>query len=248
MNKKKHYGFVYVLLGVLFLIVLWTSGEQLVNNDLVIPDISSVLWSLVALLKKSSTYLIILKTVGRLILTVLVCAVLTLILAFLSYKFSRFESFFKPFFVILRTVPIVSVILILLFVVGNDLSPYFITGFVVLPVMYEGVLSGFLAIDDAIKDEIKQLSGINFRIIMSIFVPVTFPYIIASFVQSFGLGLKVMVMSEFIAQPRGTIGYTMLQERIYLNTANIFAWTILMVLFVFLIEFAVRKIKRKYMD
>lgn len=247
-NKQKHFGFIYIILGVLFLFVVWILGERIIDNDLVIPDISSVVWALFALLKTSSTYLIIFKTIGRLVLTVISCAVLTLILAFLSYKSKGFESFFKPLFVILRTVPIASVIIILLFMIGNEYSPYFITAFVVLPVMYEGVLNGFFAIDSTIKDEVRQLSNINFKIIMSVFVPVTLPYIIASFVQSFGLGLKVMVMSEFIAQPRGTIGYTMLQEKLYLDTADIFAWTLIMVLFVFLVEITVRKINNKYMD
>lgn len=247
-RKQNHYGFLYIILGVLFLFVLWVIGDKIVDNDLVIPGIESVVKSLFVLLKKGSTYLIIFKTVGRLILTVVACAVLTLILAFLSYKFIRFESFFKPFFVILRTVPVASIIIILLFMIGNDYSPYFITAFVVLPLMYEGVLNGFFAIDSTIKDEVKQLSNVNFKIIMSVFIPVTLPYIMASFVQSFGLGLKVMVMSEFIAQPRGTIGYTMLQEKLYLDTSDIFAWTAIMVMFVFLVEIIVRLIRKKFLD
>ncbi|HEY8390691.1 MAG TPA: ABC transporter permease subunit [Clostridia bacterium] len=246
MNKRnKNYGFIYVILGVLFLIMLWITGERVVNNDLVIPDIQSVGLALFALLKKGSTYLIILKTIGRLVLTIVICAVMTVLLAFCSYKSSGFENFFKPFFVILRTIPVASIIIILLFMIGNEYSPYFITAFVVLPVMYEGVLNGFFAIDSTLKDEIRQLSNVNFKIIMTVFVPVTLPYIIASFIQSFGLGLKVMVMSEFIAQPTGTIGYTMLQEKLYLDTADIFAWTLILVLFVFLVELAVKKIKSK---
>lgn len=243
---KKHYGFVYTILGLMFLIVLWSITQRAIKNDLVIPDISSVFLSLISLLKQAETYLVILKTIGRLVLTLVVCAALTLILSYLSYKFEWFENFLKPFFVIMRTVPVVSLIIILLFLTGNDLSPYFITGFVVMPVMYEGVLSGFFAIDDALKDEIKLLSDVNIRIVASVFLPVTLPYIIASFVQSFGLGLKVMVMAEFIAQPKGTIGYVMLQERNFLNSDKIFAWTIIMVLIVFLVEIAVKTIRKKY--
>lgn len=230
----------------MFLFALWMIVQRAINNDLVIPDIKSVFLSLLILLKQAETYLIILKTIGRLVLTISICAVFTLILSYVSYKFEWFENFIKPLFIIMRTVPVVSLIIILLFLVGNNISPYFITGFVVLPVMYEGALSGFFAIDNTLKDEIRLLSDINFNIIMSVFIPVTFPYLIASFVQSFGLGLKVMVMAEFIAQPKGTIGYIMLQERNFLDTADIFAWTVIMVLFVLLVEYIVKIIRKKY--
>ena len=245
-SAKKHYSFIYVTLGVMFLFALWAILQKIIDNDLVIPDIPSVFRALMALLRQVKTYVIILKTVGRLILTVSICAVLTLVLSYFSYKFERFENFIKPLFSIMRAVPVVSLIIILLFLAGNDISPYFITAFVVLPVMYEGILGGFFAIDDTLKDELRLLSSINFKIIMSVFIPVTLPYIFASFLQSFGLGLKVMVMSEFIAQPKDTIGYAMLQERIYLDTADIFAWTIIMALFVFLVELIVKMIRKKH--
>ncbi|HHW90143.1 MAG TPA: ABC transporter permease subunit [Clostridiales bacterium] len=244
-KAKKHYSFIYIILGIMFLLALWTVLQKIINNNLVVPDIPSVFRAFLALLKQSKTYFIILKTIGRLIITLIFCAALTLILSYFSYKFEWFENFIKPFFSIMRTVPVVSLIIILLFLAGNDISPYFITALVILPVMYEGILSGFLAIDDTLKDELRLLSSVNFKIIMSVFIPMTLPYLIASFLQSFGLGLKVMVMSEFIAQPKDTIGYVMLQERIYLDTADIFAWTIIMALFVFLVELVVKTIRKR---
>ncbi|HEY8443732.1 MAG TPA: ABC transporter permease subunit [Clostridia bacterium] len=245
-KTKKRYSFVYVILGVMFLLVLWTIAQRAINNDLVIPDIPSVLIALVSLLKQAKTYSLVFKTIGRLVLTICACAGLTLVLSYLSYKLDWFENFIKPLFVLMRTIPVVSLIIFLLFLLGREISPYFITGFVVLPVMYEGALSGFWAIDSAIKDEIKLFSKVNFKVVFFVFIPVTLPYLIAAFIQSFGLGLKVMVMAEFIAQPKGTIGYAMLQDRAYLNMANIFAWTIIMLVIVFLVEILVKTIRKKY--
>lgn len=245
-KTKRHYSFIYIILGVMFLLVLWTIAQRAVKSDLVIPDIPSVFWALVDLLRQAETYSMILKTIGRLVFTICACASMTLILSYLSYKFNWFENFMKPLFVLMRTVPVVSLIIFLLFLLGREISPYFITGFVVLPVMYEGALSGFMAIDSGIKDEIKLFSGFNLKVVFSVFIPVTLPYIFASFIQSFGLGLKVMVMAEFIAQPKGTIGYAMLQERNFLNMSNVFAWTIIMVLIVFIVETLVKALRKRY--
>ena len=59
------------------------------------------------------------------------------------------------------------------------------------------------------------------------------------------LGLKVMVMSEFIAQPNNTIGYVMLQEKNFLEMDYVFAWTIILVVFVLLVEELLKIIKTK---
>jgi len=112
--------------------------------------------------------------------------------------------------------------------------------------MYEAFLTSFKTIDENIIDEVKLISNINLKIITYVFFPMILPFIITTFIQSFGLGLKVMVMAEFIAQPENTIGHKMLQERIYMNTSNIFAWTIIIIIFVMLFEILIKKIKIYY--
>lgn len=55
-------------------------------------------------------------------------------------------------------------------------------------------------------------------------------------IQSFGLGLKVMIMGEFIAQPNGTIGYLLQLERSALNSSAILAWSIILIMMVLAVE------------
>lgn len=244
--KSNRFGYIYISLGVLAILAFWAITQAVIDNSMVIPKISEVAQALRTLLVTRNTYGVLIKTVSRLLITLAVNMILTLILAYLSYKFVAIENLLKPLFALLRSVPVVTLIIILLYVAGNNLSPYFISSLVILPLMYEGILSGFFAIDNSIKDEIKLQSDINFRIINTVFVPITLPYITAAFVQSFGLGLKVMIMAEFLTQPKGTIGYELLQEKLYMNMSNIFAWTVILITFVLCVEIIVRHIKNKY--
>ena len=146
---------------------------------------------------------------------------------------------------LMRTTPVAAVIIILLMIFGNIKSPYIITSLVILPIMYEGILVSFENIDQGIIDEVKMLSNLNFRVAKEVYLPIVTPQILSTLVATIGLGLKVMVMSEFIAQPNNTIGYVMLQEKNFLEMDYVFAWTIILVVFVLLVEELLKIIKTK---
>lgn len=238
---------IFIFLGIVAIVIVWELSSVFVNNSLIIPKINDVLYSLKNILSSWYSYLIIFKTILRLIITVITSFIISLLFAFLSYLSSKFESFIKPIITIIKTVPVASIIIILLLMLGNKLSPYVITSFVILPIMYESILSSFKQIDENIIDEIKMIDKFNFQVIYSVFIPIVFPSIITAIIQSFGLGLKVMIMAEFIAQPKNTIGYILYQERAYyFNTANVFAWTIILIFFVMVVEILIKAIKTKY--
>lgn len=242
MNKKDG---LFFSLGLATILLLWLVSSIVIDNSIILPNIIDVIKSLVRILTTKRTYLIIFNTISRLFLTIIFAFVLAIIFAVLSYSSRKIEQFVKPMFVIMKTLPVASIIIILLVIVGNQLSPYLITGFVVLPLMYEAIATSFKNIDKNIIDEVKLVSGINFQVIYYVFIPIVFPYILSALIQSIGLGLKVMVMAEFIAQPKDTIGYIMQEQRIYLNTDNIFAWTIILIIFVMIVEILIKKINPK---
>ena len=242
MNKKDG---IFFSLGLLTILLFWLVSSVIIDNSIILPNIVDVLKSLIKILTTKKTYLIIFNTISRLFLTIILAFVLAILFAILSYSSRKIEQFVKPMFVIMKTLPVASIIIILLVIVGNQLSPYLITGFVVLPLMYESIVTSFKNIDKNIIDEVKLVSQINFQVIYYVFIPIVLPYIVSALIQSIGLGLKVMVMAEFIAQPKDTIGYIMQEQRMYLNTDNIFAWTIILIIFVMVVEILIKKIKTK---
>ncbi|MDD3170776.1 MAG: ABC transporter permease subunit [Bacilli bacterium] len=239
---KINYWFFY---GIVFIFLLWFIASYLMDNSLVIPKISEVFSAFINMFKEKQTYLVIFNTMLRLLMTVGVSFVIALILSLISYVSSKFREFIRPLMTLMRTIPVAAIIIILLMIFGNVKSPYIITLLIVLPIMYEAFLLSFQSIDRGITDEIKMISGVNFETIKGVYIPLIMPQIFSALVSTIGLGLKVMVMSEFIAQPNNTIGYMMLQEKNFLEMANVFAWTIVLIIFILIVEEILKIIKLK---
>ena len=105
-------NFALYISGVIFIIVLWEVLALVIKNDLVIPNISSVFKSLINILKKGNTYLIILNTIYRLILSLIIGFFVSLILALLSYVFKWFSDFISPLIALMRMIPVTTIIII----------------------------------------------------------------------------------------------------------------------------------------
>ena len=239
-NKKTYY-----VLGILFIFVLWELLSIISDNDFVVPSVELTFDALGKILIDKNTYTILASTLLRLVISISVCFVLGVVLAVLSNLSNHFKSFVKPIVVLLKTLPMAAVIIMLLVMVGRNYSPYFIIGVVVFPLIYEATLNGLEGIDKDIKDEVKLLSGNNFQVFKSIYIPLTLPHILTSLIQSVGLGLKVLVMAEFIAETKNSIGEAI---RFYKNEATteyVFAWSIILIIFVLLVDSIINILKKR---
>ncbi len=92
------------------------------------------------------------------------------------------------------------------------------------------------SIDQDIKDEIKMITKPNLRVLINVYLPIIKIGILTTLLQSFGMGLKVKVMTEFIANSPKTIGYQLGYARSILAMDQVFAWTIILVVIVIIID------------
>ena len=235
----------FYLLGVLFIFLLWHVGFLHFSNDAIVPSIQQTVNSFKGLLSDGYTYVVLGHTFLRLFIAISVCFILGLILASLSKISYQFKAFIKPLFTLLKTLPI-AVVIILLIVMLSQNCLYYIVGVVVLPIIYEAILVGLDSIDKNIIEEVKMDSNITLRIIKDIYLPLSFPYIATSLLQSVGLGLKVLVMAEFIANTKHSIGYEiMLQRDFGTDMGNVYAWSIILIIFVVVVDAVVNFLKKK---
>lgn len=236
----------YYFLGILFLFVIWFLASSSYSNDYIVPSIDLTFKALTNLISDGYTYKILGYTLLRLVVTVGVCFILGIFLAVISNVSYRFKAFIRPTIVLLKTLPIAVVIILLLIIWGRENSPYFIVGVVVLPLIYEATLIGLENIDSDILNEVKMLSGVNSFVVRKVYLPLTFPYILTALIQSIGLGLKVLVMAEFIAQPRYSIGNELVfYKEIACQMEFVYAWSIILIIFVLIVEYLIQYLSKK---
>ena len=203
-------------------------SSNVIDNAIVIPKINDVVKRTCEYLTDWYTVKIVLLTIVKLFVIVAACAIIAYLLAVIAYLSNPFRYILKPFMSLIRTLPIVTVIILLLLYVGFKATPIYICAFVVLPIIYEQVLVSFDGIDKNIIEETKMLSDTNFKVIVNVYLPLSMPYFVSSIFTVLGLGLKVLVMAEIFSLGSNTIGEQIQIARSLADTVGIFAWTLIL--------------------
>ena len=240
---------LFFVLGILSIILVWFLFSVVIDNSGIIPSIPAVFEKVFDLLKELNTYTMIIKTIFKIVFALLISFVLAFVFAILSLLSSKIENFIRPLITLFKTVPVVSIAAIVLIMFFKQDVRYIgtiVVGIIVIvPIIYESILTSFQSIDKNIIDSTKLESNFNFRLIMDVYVPLALPSIVTSILQSFGLGLKVLVMSEVIINPNNSIGKAIGEYATYGEMEYVFAWTIILIIIVLLCDYGLKKFKAK---
>ena len=237
-NKLKS---LYFTIGVIFILLIWEILSITYNNEIIFPSILQTLKALGMLFSKSNFYYILLYTLLRVLISIIASFVIGCFFAILSYLKNAIALIISPIISLIKTLPIASIIIVMIILLGHELSPYFISGFVILPIIYEGIYGGLKKIDQEVLDEVKTISNFNSIVLRDVYIPLISNDIKTSLLQSVGLGIKVMVMAEFISQPTYSIGRALLDARNNLDYDIVFAWTFILVIIVIVLEILLKQ-------
>ena len=240
---------LWISSSIFVLFMIWVITYQAIDHQLIMPSPQSVFLSLFDLLTHMTSLGIIATSIFRLFISIALSTVLGIILGMLSGLNQKVSWVLKPYVTILRTIPVISIIVILLILFGYKITPFIITFLMVFPIVFQAAESGIKAINRELID-VYNLEKHDFIIsIRDLYFPMIQKYLILSFLQSFGLGLKVLVMAEYLGQTRNSIGNSLYLAKTNLNYSEVFAWTILLILISFAIEHAVHRYQvRKLID
>lgn len=232
---------IWIASSILVLLIMKTVIYQAVDNPLLFPSSKSIGLALIEIVTSVTSLSIIASSLLRLVSSIFLSATLAIILGLLSGFKKSFALFVSPYITILRTVPVISVVVIILVLFGFAYTPFIITFLMVFPLVYQGVYEGMKQLDSELID-VYRLEKNNFSLSLKlVYFPLIKKNILVSFLQSFGLGIKVLVMAEFLGQSRNSIGNAIFLAKTNLNYDFVFAWTILLILVSFLIEYGVKR-------
>jgi NitT/TauT family transport system permease protein len=221
---------IYRAGSILLFLFLWLVLIEVINNPLLMPSIQSVFSSIISILTSMSQIQVILMTMLRLFIAILVSLIAGVLLGILSGIIPQVSWLLKPHVTVLRTIPVISIIVILLVLFGFRIAPYIITFLMVFPIIYQAAYEGIRHMDSELKD-VYRLEAHDIKLaIKYLYVPLITPYVTLSILQSFGLGLKVLVMAEYLSQTRNSIGNALYLSKVNLAYDAVFGWSILLIL------------------
>ena len=170
----------------------------------------------------------------RIVTGFLLAMFLGIFLAVLAYWSKTVEILIAPVIAVVKSTPVASfIILCLIWIPSRNLS-VFISFLMVLPVIYTNILEGIRQTDSKILEMAKVFQVNPGRKIRYIYVSQVLPYFLSACRLSLGMCWKAGVAAEVIGVPSGSIG-----EKLYnanLNTPDLFAWTIVIIVISFVFE------------
>lgn len=236
MRNKKIKKFIMTLAVLLFWIGVWQVAYMLIEKEILVVSPLQVLTRLFELSKTKSFW----KSIGCTFLRICsgylfgVCFGTTL--AVLTSSISFFKKLFYPIISLVKATPVVSFIILALVWIKKNGVPVFITFLIVLPIIWANVSEAIDNTDKGMLEMAKMFHFGRLKTIKTIYIHSVLPYFAAGCTTAMGLAWKAGVAAEVIAIPQSSIGYHLYRSKINIETADLFAWTLVVIILSVILE------------
>ncbi len=216
-------------LSVALLIGLWALLARLVSSAIILPGPEEVLVSLGRLLGDRAFPPVVLSTLLRVFVALLISVPLASAVGVLAGLRPAFDDFLRPLFALITATPVLSIILIAFFVFGQEGTPLFTAFLMVFPIVTQASMGAVRDIDQALV----QLCRV-YRLPLSarlrwLWLPALLPRVAQALRAGLGMSWKVVVAAEVLVQPFLSLGKDMYLAKMNLETADLFALTLVTV-------------------
>ena len=236
------------IIAVILLLAIWQAAAMLLDQKVLLASPVQVFIRLFTLWKEPGFVRAIAFSFIRIAGGFLIAFTMGILLAIAAGKSEWVEILLAPVMATVKSVPVASFIIIALVWLSSKKLSVFISFLMVLPVIYNNVLSGIKNIDNNMIQMAKVYrisAGKKFKYIS---LPSVKPYLFSGTTIALGMAWKAGVAAEVIGIPDGSIGEMLFNAKVYLNTADLFAWTVIIVVISVLFEKAFMWILRKAYD
>lgn len=228
-----------------FWLAIWQLLDVIIDNRLVLAGPIRVAQALVEQIGQPDFWVICGASFGRIALGFLLSFVVGFLLALVSCRHRLFRDFVDPIISLLRTIPVASFIILLLIWVGNQALTVFLAFFIVLPLIYTNMVTGFESVDRQMLEMARVYGLSRWRTFLYIYRPAFMPFLMSSTKISLGMTWKSGIMAEVLATPKPSIGKEMATARTFLDTPDLLAWTVVVMVLSFLFEKAFMELLKR---
>lgn len=211
-------------------LVIWEIVARLIGQEILLVSPVAVFWKFSELIINNSFWKSVFFSFIRIIGGFLIALFIGIIIAWFSHFCHIIKELIAPFMAVIKSVPVASfIILILIWVPSRNLS-FVISFLIVLPVIYTNILYGIENTNKELLEMAKVFQVPLWKRIRYIYVSEMMPYIRAACSIALGMCWKAGIAAEVIGIPSGSIGEKLYEAKIYLETPDLFAWTLAIIL------------------
>ncbi len=231
MNKRSRLTSLLGWLGVAaFWVVVWLLAARAVDLELLLPSPGRVLVRLGELAVTGEFWQAVAASFVRVLAGTVAALLLGALMAVGGAVCPPFRRLMLPLLAIIRATPVASFILLAMVWLERNILPGFMAALIVLPVVWGNLDAGIAAIDPA-WHELAAAYRLPFRRrLRRIYIPAVLPHAVSACRASLGMAWKAGIAAEVLCHPPVSIGVHLYDTKLYLETPDLFAWTLTVIL------------------
>ena len=240
------------LYGTIFVFLLWWIISLCVNS-LIVPSPIDTIKLMGKYLAEGYTYVCLGYSLLRMVLGFLVAFVIALILGLIVNDNEKLYQFFTPTMTFFKAIPTAALVFLFIVMLGAQQAPMLVVILIAIPILYEAVVGGFKNSSKDVLESGRVDGAGKAKIVLSIQLPLSIPYIIIGMISAFSLSFKIEIMAEVITgSTENGIGCLIKGAQISDPTdlTPIFAYSLIAVILMLVITLAAflitEKIKKAY--
>ena len=216
--------------AIAFWLVVWQLASMAVGSGLILAGPIDTGLALVRLLPSPAFWGQVGFSATRIIGGALAGYACALALAALAWRAPVVRTLLHPALSAIKGTPVACVVVLLLIWIGSRNVSAIAVSLLVLPGVYFPVLTGLDELDAEQRELFEVFGAGRLTRLLALVWPGILPYVTAASSTVLGMSWKAGVAAELIGVPTGSIGERIYQAKLLLETANLFAWTIVVVL------------------
>ena len=184
-------------------------------------------------------------TLARVMAALVASFVLGLALAMAMYRSEPLEKYLHPLIRILMAVPVVSWILFaVLWFPGVEFRIGFVLVVVCGPVFLIDALDAMRGVPRELRQMIQSFRPTPLQYFVKLMLPAIVPTIFTSWKVNISLAIRVVTIAELVGAVTG-IGHQLSVAQELFSVADVFAWTLVLVVLLLLLEALVARIEAR---
>ncbi len=235
-NKNNIKAVIRGTICFVFWMAVWYILSAALGRALVLPTPFAVFGKLLSLLPTADFWLACLGSVLRIFVGLIAGILAGVALASLCAVSKLMEAIFEPLVTVIKATPVASIIILMLFIMAKSAVPMVAALLMVIPIVFGNVKKGIVSVPEDLS-EVTLMYDFGFGKRMKyLILPSVFPYFSAACRSALGLAWKAGIAAEVICYPKYSIGANLNNAKVYLESEELYAWTIVVIIISVLIE------------
>lgn len=212
-----------------FWLAVWVLVAALVAQPLILPGPGAVALALLRLVCDGGTWAILAGSGARILGGLALAAVCGGVLAGASVRSRTFARLVAPALSFVKATPVACVVVLLLIWLGSARVSIAAVFLMALPGVYFSLVEGLAQVDKPLEQMLRLHGMRGWRLFCAHTWREVLPFVLSCAKAVIGMSWKAGVAAELIGMATGTVGERIYQAKLLIETADLLAWTVLVV-------------------